>query len=103
MKVKWKVYEAPTGQYRTFFERGWPTARSECQFFFMVRCEDEYVPAKAKIGDHGPLTLAFRDDTNPGGKFADLRGHFPLWVRLKSLSLNLKHQCFANEVQKHFI
>ena len=65
-KAKWEVEPAPTGLYRTFQRRGWPTALTECNMFFSVDCADDYVPSKVKAGDHAPLKLGVRNDSLPG-------------------------------------
>ena len=62
MKYKWKVDEPPTGFYRSFERRHWPSAHyvggSPAAW---LTCEDEYVPANVKEGKHAPLTLTVAD------------------------------------------
>lgn len=69
-KIKWRVQPAPTGRYRSFDRRGWPTAEYEDgSYCASIYCEDEYVPARVKTGDHRPLTLMIRDrSTDPQWK-----------------------------------
>lgn len=60
MKLKWRVQPAPTGRYRSFEFRGWPTATyagSDELAAVAIDCEDDYVPADARAGSHGPLTI----------------------------------------------
>jgi len=60
MKLKWRVAPVPTGRYRSFEFRGWPTATyadSDEWTAVTIDCEDEYVPANARAGSHGPLTI----------------------------------------------
>lgn len=60
LKIKWKVSEAPTGPYRSFHRRGWPSAyyTDEAQTYAArIECEDDYYPANVKTGSHAPLTL----------------------------------------------
>ena len=61
-KIKWKVAEAPTGRYRSFFSRDWPHAYYEngdsCAF---IKCDDSYRPADAKSGNHSELKLYIAD------------------------------------------
>lgn len=83
MKVKWKVDEVATGAYRTFVTRRWPTATSEDKIFFMIRCSDEYRPNKLKSGDHGELTLVFRDDSIRGSKLRQFKKRFATLAELK--------------------
>jgi hypothetical protein len=63
-KIKWVVSEAPTGRYRSFDERSWPSAHyndereTPCAAIY---CEDEYIPASAKSGKHKPLDIRIAD------------------------------------------
>jgi hypothetical protein len=61
-KVTWRVQPNPTGVYRSFKRRGWPSGHSSCNMFFMIECEDEYYPSDVREGKHKPLKLKFRDD-----------------------------------------
>lgn len=63
-KYKWKVDEAPTGPYRSFHFRGWPSANyqnvsQDC--CGDIQCNDNYTPARAKGGQHAPLTVRVCD------------------------------------------
>lgn len=53
-KIKWKVGEKPTGMYRAFQSREWPTACYVVgdRYAFSISCEDEYRPADVKSGKH---------------------------------------------------
>jgi len=56
--LKWRVAEKSTGQYRSFYRRGWPTASlSDGRIAFMLRCDDEYVPALVKEGRHAEIRI----------------------------------------------
>jgi len=57
VKIKWEVSPVCTGRYRTFSSRNWPIGRVNDVNRVMIRCADQYIPAKAKAGDHPPLTL----------------------------------------------
>lgn len=57
-KVKWKVSEAPTGRYRSFERRMWPTGDIDGKAAFYIACEDSYVPANVKCGNHAELRLS---------------------------------------------
>lgn len=57
MKIKWVVGDKPTGPYRSFFYRGWPTGWVGDHLVFAILCEDSYVPANARTGKHQPLKL----------------------------------------------
>jgi hypothetical protein len=65
MKIKWIVAPAPTGPYKSFRNRGWPSAFSPDgnSAMFAISCSDEYVPKKVKNGWHKPLKLRIADHT----------------------------------------
>jgi hypothetical protein len=69
VKIRWKVAEAPTGPYRSFSFRGWPTAhyQNESQNICGdIQCKDDYTPFRAKSGNHAPLTVRVCDhSTSP--------------------------------------
>lgn len=59
-KIKWKVGSPPTGRYRSFEKRGWPSATigPDDQPIASITCEDDYTPQRAKGGGHGELTVS---------------------------------------------
>lgn len=60
MKHKWKVDAKPTGRYASFDKRSWPSADYVSEGLepcAMLLCDDEYVPANVKTGNHAPLTV----------------------------------------------
>jgi hypothetical protein len=64
MKLKWKVAEAPTGRYRSFEKRGWPSAYyvdNGNNAAVAIYCEDEYRPENVKIGKHAVLEVRIAD------------------------------------------
>jgi len=68
MKLKWEVAPVPTGRYRSFEERGWPSAsyrNGDEDAAARIECADEYVPANAKSGKHLPLHLHVAHWVNP--------------------------------------
>jgi hypothetical protein len=62
-KVVWRVAEAPTGMYRSFEHRAWPsgtyTGTDEPAVHLM--CADDYVPRHIKTGQHAELTVRVAD------------------------------------------
>ena len=64
MKFKWRVDPEPTGRYRSFDTRAWPSAvydndqQTTCA---MIQCDDEYTPERARTGNHAPLKLCIAD------------------------------------------
>ena len=64
MKLYWKVSSVPTGRYRSFEKRAWPSAYydKDCQILAAyIACEDEYRPQNVKEGDHAPLIIRVAD------------------------------------------
>lgn len=62
MKLNWKVQPAPTGRYRSFESRGWPTAEfANGDHAAHVYCEDEYVPRDVAVGSHRELRVVVAD------------------------------------------
>lgn len=59
MKMKWKVEPEPTGRYRSFSHRGWPSATyPNGDFAGSIRCEDDYSGKRAKgLIPHKPLKV----------------------------------------------
>lgn len=58
MKIKWTVSPAPTGRYRSFFSRAWPSASFECgSYAAVLSCVDEYVPSRVRSGDHAEIKI----------------------------------------------
>ena len=60
-KIYWRVAEQPTGPYRSFFKRGWPTAYADkdCKtILFSLGCNDDYTADCARgLQAHQPLIL----------------------------------------------
>ena len=78
VKLKWQVGEAPTGKYRSFVKRSWPTAsyKDTDRPALMIECEDSYYPAAAKTGQHKELTVMIADYSVTESTFQ--------WRRLKA-------------------
>lgn len=76
MKLKWKVDPPPTGRWRSFECRGWPTAEYEDGTIAAhIRCEDAYIPSLVKEGRHAPLIIIIYDYSKPNGNCP--------WTRMK--------------------
>lgn len=65
--IRWEVFPAPTGRFRSFYKRPWPTGHSKHGIYYSISCADEYIPAKLKIAKHKPLRLSFRDTNDTRG------------------------------------
>jgi len=65
INIKWEVSPAPTGPYRSFHRRSWPLGIVNGKNRVIFLCEDDYVPASVKAGNHSPITIkvdVFKDD-----------------------------------------
>lgn len=53
----WRVDPKPTGSYRSFIQRGWPSAAHAASDnpAVSIRSESRYVPQNVKSGRHEPL------------------------------------------------
>lgn len=90
MKIIWKVGEAPTGSYRSFQRRAWPTGEYEDgRIGFQILCEDDYIPARVKTGDHAELSLGFMDWTGPTPTWRRLKRRFATLAEAKSAAAEL--------------
>lgn len=70
IKLKWKVEPEPTGKWRSFAQRGWPCAMYDNgKMAISLSCDDEYVPAKVKTGDHSEITVHIADYSSNDGRF----------------------------------
>jgi hypothetical protein len=75
IKLTWKVADAPTGRYRSFEHRSWPTAwygKPEAEGSrpaAWLRCEDDYTPGRAR-GEHphGPIKISIPHHQHPDCK-----------------------------------
>lgn len=68
LKIVWRVEPAPTGRYRSFEKRSWPTAyydKNKEYYAASIFCKTEYDPAKVKAGNHAPLFLKIADYSKP--------------------------------------
>ena len=92
VKLKWKVSEAPTGHYKSFANRSWPTADLEDgRVAFHLYSEDEYVPALVKEGKHTEIVISVADWSEKKNTF--------VWKRLKRRAKTLNE---AKEIAKEF-
>lgn len=60
IKLKWKVAPEPTGRYRSFETRSWPTAYYEdgtTAGFVISTTKESYIPRLVREGKHAPLEL----------------------------------------------
>jgi hypothetical protein len=69
-KIVWRVSPAPTGPYRSFSHRGWPSADyADGRTCAYISCEDSYEPRLVREGNHAPLTLRIADYSVVGGSW----------------------------------
>jgi hypothetical protein len=99
-EIKWRVSEAPTGNYRSFAKRDWPAADyndSQLTPAAMITCNDSYCPADVKAGKHAPLkvwiadhSLAVKNDPEVGSwKWRTLKGEFATLAEAKAAAANV--------------
>jgi len=98
LKLKWRVDPVPTGRYRSFEKRGWPSAEYENQDAAVaLYCKNEYCPADVKTGDHAPITIRVAQ-WRPKEERAK-KGAFT-WRQFKKQAKTLKE---AKELAKAFL
>lgn len=91
-KIFWKVHSRPTGRYRSFQQRGWPTGwsdQSESRIIAQIVCEDRYEPRLVRSGAHKPLKVQFAvPNANPAKDgtwtWRTLKGEWPLLTLAKA-------------------
>lgn len=93
MKLKWKVEDAPTGQYRSFAKRGWPSAYlPDGRPAFSISCDDAYEPRRVRDGDHAELKINVADWSEEAGTF--------VWKTIKRRAATLAE---AKEIAAKFL
>lgn len=67
MKLQWKVAPKPSGRYRSFEKRGWPTAYyiEGGRPAAFIDCEDGYRPSEVALGEHRELTVRICNHQHP--------------------------------------
>jgi hypothetical protein len=66
LKLKWHVGTVPTGRYRSFEKRAWPSADyADGRTAAYIRCEHSYRPSMVRDGIHSPLTVMVADYSHP--------------------------------------
>lgn len=75
--IYWKVDPAPTGRYRSFQKRGWPTAyyKGSDKPAFFLESADAYEPQAVKAGTHAPIYVVACHHNHPSSPNS--------WARLK--------------------
>jgi hypothetical protein len=77
VKLKWKVSDAPTGQYRSFQSRSWPAASANGQMVAQILCDDDYTPARARNEDsYGELVVIVTNRNEENWKWLRLKARF---------------------------
>ena len=85
MTYKWRVSLVPTGQYRSFDHRSWPSADySDGSPAAHIVCEDEYAPSLVKEGKHGQLTIRVADYSATPWKWRRMKGMFTTLTEAKA-------------------
>ncbi len=97
-KIIWRASVAPSGRYRSFQFRGWPSAyynTADERPCAQLVCKDDYRPARVKTGEHGELRILVADHhpTEPGA------GAF-VWRTIPRRAATLAE---AKMIVKHYI
>jgi hypothetical protein len=86
--IKWRVQSEPTGQYRSFQQRGWPQAEyQDGTIAAAVYCTDkqhDYNARKAAAGDHAPLIVMVADHSATPWRWRKLKGEFTTLAQAKA-------------------
>lgn len=104
-KINWQVASPPTGRYRSFFRRGWPTGSINHYPIAHIKCEDEYIPSKVANASHKPLKVQVAIKSSEAER--EKKGAFT-WKTLKAEFKTLKAakeaaEKFYNEHPELFI
>lgn len=99
-KLKWRVSEPWTGPYSSFHKRGWPTAELDGEIAFALYCDDAYVPADVKTGNHREITIhvADRRVEGPGFKWRVMKNKANTLAEAKAIA-----QAFADDHPEVFV
>ena len=90
VKLKWKVAGAPSGLYRSFQRRRWPTAYyPDGRVAASFSCEDDYVPSLVRQGKHGPLTVLIADHSSKPWRWRKAKVTAPTLAEAKSIVLHI--------------
>lgn len=88
MKLTWRVAPKPTGRYRSFEQRGWPTGYyPNGRPAVMLGCEDAYRPRVAQEGNHQPITVYIADHSV---RERDPTAAAFVWLRMQQRCHSLK-------------
>lgn len=97
--IYWRVDPAPTGRYRSFQRREWPTAwyKDANKPAFFLECADDYEPQAVKTRLHAPIYVVVCHHNHPkaGNSWARLRMREPF----KTLA-DAKAACLAVLIEK---
>lgn len=96
VKLKWYVQPAPTGRYRSFAPRGFPSADyknlSRPYAAVLLHCKDDYIPSSVKIGKHSEITIRIAIWEEQGRGFD--------WVKLEQTAKTVSE---AKQIAEDFI
>lgn len=98
MKLKWKVDPPPTGQYKSFQKRGWPTGHDENDEAAAIMYHAEsYTAQLAKDAGENAITVQVADWTNENNGRPDKNKASFTWRTLKQRFSNVKDAKAATE------
>lgn len=94
----WKVSEAPSGRYRSFQKRGWPSAHYKAdRMAARIVCDEDYSLKKSKSGEHAPLKVNIADYSVTPWEWRQMKGEFATLDEAKDAfaALLIKHPKLA--------
>lgn len=88
--IKWKVAEAPTGQFRSFAHRCWPTASYPGdKIAAQILCNDSYSAFTVRSGSHEPLKVMVADySVSPSWQWRVMKARFSTLDEAKAAVLS---------------
>ena len=94
MKIIWRVDPAPTGRYRSFSRRAWPSAEYEDgRFAANITCADEYHPEDVRNAKHDVLTVRVADWSVRPWKARTMTSKFRTLAEAKKAFADLIEKC----------
>lgn len=72
--LKWRVGSVPTGPYRSFERRSWPSADyKNGEAAVQLYCDDSYDIKLARSGGHAPIKIAIADRSQKPWRWRTLK------------------------------
>lgn len=86
VKIKWRISEKPTGPYRSFQKRHWPSAyysnKIPCA---SLDCSTQYSATSVKIGCHSEITVRVADHSQKPWQLRTLKARAKTLAEAKQM------------------